>query len=114
MASSPSISIIALEWDKSVTAKSVSLNASRTLFNKSFLVDIKNQFFGPFHKILVSLLFTTLKGSSFKFKPSIPILSKEIEEFLYWTIWTINKFLISEIFKRLSFKRVYRKNIQWI
>ena len=62
IASSPSNSIIALEWDKSVIAKSVSLNFSRTIFSKSFLLDIKNQFFGPFHKILVSLLFVTFNG----------------------------------------------------
>ena len=33
IASSPSISIIALEWDKSVTAKSVSLNVCKIFFS---------------------------------------------------------------------------------
>ena len=34
---------------------------------KSFFVEIKSQFFGPFHKILVSLLFDTFNGTSFNF-----------------------------------------------
>ena len=49
----PSISIIAFEWDKSVTAKSVSLKICEIFVSKSFFVDTKSQFFGPFHKILV-------------------------------------------------------------
>ena len=96
----PSISIIALEWDKSVTAKSVSLNLSTTFLIKSFFVETKSQFFGPFHIILVFSLNTTAKGSFFNFKPSISIPSNETEEFLYWTIWTINKFLISDILSK--------------
>ena len=86
LASCPSISIIAREWDKSVTAKSVSLNASEIFLSKSFFVDTKSQFFGPLHKILVSLLLTTLRGSFFNFKPSISMLSNEIDEFLYFLL----------------------------
>ena len=67
----------------SVTAKSVSLKICKILSSKSFFVDTKSQFFGPFHKIHVSLLFDTFSGSSFNFKPSISILSIETVEFLY-------------------------------
>ena len=52
----PSISIIALECERSVTAKSLSFNLLGKIFNKSFFVETKSQFFGPHHKILVSLL----------------------------------------------------------
>ena len=55
-ASCPSSSMIAREWDKSVTAKSVSLKTSIIFLSKSFFVDTKSQFFGPFHKILVITL----------------------------------------------------------
>ena len=59
----PSNSIIALDWDRSVTAKSVSLNFfSNSFFTKLFFCETKSQFFGPFHKIRVSLLLLTLRG----------------------------------------------------
>ena len=74
LTSGPSSSIIALEWDKSVTAKSDSLKTSEIFLSKFFFVDTKSQFFGPFHKILVSLLLTTVNGSFFNFKLSILIL----------------------------------------
>ena len=82
----PSISIIALECDKSVTAKSVSLKLSKIFLSKSFFVETKSQFFGPFHIILVLSLYDTVRVSFFNFKPSISILSNETKEFLYWTI----------------------------
>ena len=47
------------------------------LLSKSFFAETKSQFFGPFHKILVSLLFATLNRLSFNLKPSISILSFE-------------------------------------
>ena len=102
LASAPSSWIIAREWDKSVIAKSVSLKTSKIFLSKSFFVDTKSQFFGPLHKTLVSLLLTTLSGSFFNFKLSISILSNVTEELLYWNIWTISKFLISETFNKLS------------
>ena len=86
IASVPSISIIAREWDKSVTAKSVSLKTSNIFFFKSFFVDTKSQFFGAFQKILVSLLLTTVNGSFFNFRLSILRLSIRTFEFLNWTI----------------------------
>ena len=52
------------------------------VFNKSFFIETKSQIFGPFHNILVSLLITTLNGSSFSFKLSISTLSIETVEFL--------------------------------
>ena len=71
----PSSSIIARECDKSVTAKSVSLKTSEIFLSKSFFVDTKSQFFGPFHNILVAELLATLKGSFFNFMLSISIFS---------------------------------------
>ena len=67
----------------SVTAKSVSLKICKILLSKSFFVDTKSQFFDPFHKILVSLIFDTLNDLSYNFKPSTSIASNEIVEFLY-------------------------------
>ena len=59
----PSNSIIVLECDKFVTAKSVSLNFwSTSAFKRLFFVEIKSQLLGPFHKIRVSLLLLTLNG----------------------------------------------------
>ena len=87
---SPSSSIIALEWDKSVIAKSLSLNVFWIVSIKSFFFDVKSQFLGPHHKILVSLLLLTFCASSIKLRPSILISFIEEEEFLNWTIWTIN------------------------
>ena len=96
----PLIFIIALEWEISVTAKFSLLHFSLIVSTIFSLLEIINQVFGAFQRILVSLLDATFEFSMGNLKLSICIVLNWIFDLLYWTTWIIFKCFTSEIWSK--------------